>query len=76
MAEAQGQRPPRGAAGPRPGPGTRGSVVAFMGITGLVTIGAMAIFVVLDPRTLPWLGGQIATAWSALVSYVSSLRPQ
>jgi len=74
MAEAPGQRSPRGAVGP--GPGARGSVVAFVGITGLVTIGAMAIFVVLDPRTLPWLGGQIATAWSALVSYVASLRPQ
>ncbi len=54
----------------------RGSVIAFIGITGLVAVGAMAIFVVLDPRTLPWLAGQIATAWSAIVSYVSSLRPR
>ena len=58
------------------GPGLRGSVVAFVGITGLVVIGAMAIFVVLDPRTLPWLAGQIAIAWSAIVSYVTSLRPR
>ncbi len=58
------------------GPGLRGSVIAFVGITALVAAGAMAIFVVLDPRTLPWLAGQIATAWSAIVSYVSSLRPR
>lgn len=57
-------------------PGLRGSLVAFIGITGLVAVGAMAIFVILDPRTLPWLAGQIATAWSALVSYVASLRPR
>ena len=60
----------------RPGPGVRGSVIAFAGTTALVAVGAIAIFVVVDPRTLPWLGGQIATAWSALVSYVSSLRPR
>ncbi len=57
-------------------PGLRGSVVAYVGITALVAIGALAIAVVVDPRTLPWLAGQIATAWSALVSYVSSLRPR
>ncbi len=58
------------------GPGVRGTVVAFVGITALVAIGAMATFVILDPRSLPWLAGQIATAWSAIVSYVASLRPR
>lgn len=60
----------------RTGPGLRGSIAAFIGITALVVIGAMAIFVVLDPRTLPWLAGQAVIAWSAIVSYVTSLRPR
>lgn len=60
----------------RPAPGVRGSIAAFIGITALVVVGAMAIFVVLDPRTLPWLAGQAAIAWSAIVSYVSGLRPR
>lgn len=61
---------------PRSGPGLRGSFAAFIGITALVVVGAMAILVILDPRTLPWLAGQVVIAWSALVSYVSSLRPR
>ena len=57
-------------------PGLRGSVVAFLGVTALVTVGAITLFVFLDPRTLPWLAGQLGAAWSALVTYVSSLRPR
>lgn len=56
-------------------PGIRGTLGSYIGITALVAFGAMAIFVLVDPRTLPWLAGQIATAWSAIVNYVLGLRP-
>ena len=57
-------------------PGLRGSVGSFVGITALVSVGALAIFVMVDPRTLPWIQAEAATAWSALVNYVSGLRPR
>jgi len=56
-------------------PGLRASIGSFVGITALVALGAMAIFVVVDPRTLPWLAAQAVTAWTAIVNYVTGLRP-
>ena len=55
-------------------PGLRGSIGSYIGITALVALGAMAIFVVVDPRTLPWIATQAGIAWTALVGYVSGLR--
>jgi hypothetical protein len=57
-------------------PGLRGSIGSFIGITALVALGALAIFVVVDPRTLPWIQAEAVTAWSALVNYASGLRPR
>jgi hypothetical protein len=57
-------------------PGLRGSVGSYIGITALVALGALAIFVLVDPRTLPWLQAEAITAWSALVNYAQGLRPR
>jgi hypothetical protein len=57
-------------------PGVRASIGSFVGITALVALGALAIFVVVDPRTLPWIQAEAVTAWSALVNYAQGLRPR
>ena len=57
-------------------PGLRGSIGSYIGITALVALGALAIFVLVDPRTLPWIEQEVVTAWSALVNYAQGLRPR
>lgn len=50
----------------REAPGVRGTLLGFFGATVLVTGGALLVFVLLDPRTLPWLSGQVGGFWSAV----------
>lgn len=49
-------------------------------MTTLVGLGAIGLLVLIDPRTLPWLGARLEEGWNAIVAFAAallgSLRPQ
>lgn len=55
-------------------------MLAYVGTTAAVALGGIALLVLIDPRTLPWLGGQIASLWtglsSAVLGFLASFREQ
>lgn len=48
-------------------------MLLFLAVTALVTVGAVFLFVLLDPRTPPWVWARLVDAWNAIAAFFSGL---
>lgn len=48
-------------------------MVAFAALMVLVVLGAVGLFILLDPRTQAWIAEQLAVAWAVVYSLLLPL---
>lgn len=53
--------------------GLPASLVAFLLSSGAIAVLAVALFILFDPRTHAWLGGNAAAAWSAVTAFLAAI---